>query len=99
MQSTDLNTAAVVLGESGMFGIRTGSADAGSSLGLIVLNAGMLPSVGPFRLHSELSFALGGTDVSVLRLDQSGKGESPMRYSTTTKRLRILRPSAFAKLS
>lgn len=79
MQSTDLKTAAVVLGESGMFGIRTEAADVGASLGLIVLNAGMLPNVGPFRLHPELSLALGDTNVCVLRLDQSGKGESPMR--------------------
>lgn len=62
-----------------MFGIRTEAADAGASLGLIVLNAGMLPNVGPFRLHPELSLALGDTNVCVLRLDQSGKGESPMR--------------------
>ena len=79
MQSNDLKTTAVVLGESGMFGIRTEATDAGASLGLIVLNAGMLPNVGPFRMHPELSLALGNTDVCVLRLDQSGKGESPTR--------------------
>ena len=39
----------------------------------------MTPSVGPFRMSVEIAERLAALGLTVLRIDQSGKGESPLR--------------------
>jgi dienelactone hydrolase len=45
-------------------------------VGVIVLNAGMVHRIGPFRLHVELTRALNGCGYPTLRLDLSTLGDS-----------------------
>lgn len=61
-----------------MFGLLSLPAQA-SRTGMIVLNAGLLHNVGPFDLHVGLAGALSSRGFATLRMDQSGKGESPAR--------------------
>jgi pimeloyl-ACP methyl ester carboxylesterase len=62
-----------------LFGIRTLPEGPPSATGVVILNAGLLHHVGPFRLHVDLAEQLAQTGFAVTRLDQSGKGESPRR--------------------
>ena len=66
------------LGQAGLFGVLTRPREA-TDTALLVLNAGLLPSPGPYRLHIDLAAAAAHADIACLRLDQSGKGESPAR--------------------
>lgn len=69
----------VQLGKSGaLFGILT-RAGASREIGVLILNAGLLHHVGPFRLHVLLARLLGERGFTTIRLDQSGKGESLSR--------------------
>ena len=79
MQSPALESTPILFGNSGLFGIRTTPLERSSSVGLIMLNSGMLPCAGPFRLHVELARAVSSLGFTTIRLDQSGKGESPTR--------------------
>jgi len=45
----------------------------------VLLSAGLLHRVGPGRLHVRLARSLAATGVSTLRVDLSGKGDSPRR--------------------
>jgi hypothetical protein len=99
MRPPDVNATPLLLGETGLFGIRTSPTDQASSLGLILLNAGMLPSVGPFRMNVELADAMSRLGTTALRLDQSGKGESPVRPELTPADAALLDyDEAFANL-
>lgn len=66
-----------------VFGILTVPDGAASEVGIIILNAGLLHNVGPFRMHVDLSNALAVAGAKVIRIDQSGKGESPSRSSAS----------------
>jgi pimeloyl-ACP methyl ester carboxylesterase len=79
MQSPALESTPIIFGNSGLFGIRTTPLEPSSSVGLVMLNSGMLPCAGPFRLHVELARAVSSLGFTTVRLDQSGKGESPTR--------------------
>ncbi|MEM7217595.1 MAG: hypothetical protein AAF515_04465 [Pseudomonadota bacterium] len=46
---------------------------------LVMLNAGLVPHAGPYRLHVTLARRLAARGVASVRLDQAGKGESPRR--------------------
>ncbi len=83
MHPSGVVSTPLLLGESGLFGIRTTPAEQPSPVGMILLNGGMLPSVGPFRMNVDLAEALSGLGAATLRLDQSGKGESPVRSELT----------------
>lgn len=63
---------------SGLFGVLSHS-EASGSIGAVILSAGLLHRVGPFRMNVELGRALAHAGVPTLRLDQSGKGDSPAR--------------------
>jgi len=70
------NETPIQMGKSGaLFGILT-RADASREIGVLILNAGLLHHVGPFRLHVLLARLLGERGFTTLRMDQSGKGES-----------------------
>ncbi len=74
------NCNAFWLGEAGrLFGIRHVSADVSGKVGVVILNAGLLHHVGPFRLHVLLAEQFADAGFPVIRLDQSGKGESARR--------------------
>ncbi len=47
-----------------------------SSVGVLILSAGLLHRPGPFRLHVDLARRLGSLGFNVLRIDQSGRGDS-----------------------
>jgi pimeloyl-ACP methyl ester carboxylesterase len=66
----------------GLFGF-VHAAAGGGRIGAILLNAGLLHNVGPFRLYNRIAEALAGAGITVARIDQSGKGESPSRERTT----------------
>ena len=69
----------VLMGVHGaLFGICTESKST-AGCGVIILNAGLLHHVGPYRLHVTLARALAELGCPVIRIDQSGKGESPLR--------------------
>jgi pimeloyl-ACP methyl ester carboxylesterase len=70
------NETPIQMGKSGaLFGILT-RATASREIGVLILNAGLLHHVGPFRLHVLLARLLGERGFTSLRMDQSGKGES-----------------------
>lgn len=48
---------------------------------VIILNAGLMHRIGPFRLHVALARRLAALGVVSLRLDCSGKGDSPARMN------------------
>ena len=83
MRVLKVNSQPLVLGESGLFAIRTLPDGHQASLGLVILNSGMLPCMGPFRLNTQLVEELGDTRIATMRVDQSGKGESPTRGALT----------------
>ena len=51
---------------------------------LILLNAGLVHRMGPFRLYVQMARRLAAEGYAVLRFDQSGLGDSPRRASTAT---------------
>lgn len=53
-----------------------GLADTSAPIGVIVLNAGMLHRVGPFRMHVELTRRLNAAGYPTLRMDLSTLGDS-----------------------
>jgi pimeloyl-ACP methyl ester carboxylesterase len=61
-----------------LFGICT-EVETINRFGAIILNAGLLHHVGPYRLHVSLARALAEGGVPTIRIDQSGKGESSRR--------------------
>ena len=74
----------VLLGkDQRLFGVLTRSDETPAEIGVIILNAGLLHNVGPFRLHVDLARALAQEGIASIRLDQSGKGESPARQGMT----------------
>jgi pimeloyl-ACP methyl ester carboxylesterase len=70
-----------LFGEStSMFGVLGRTAIEGSSeVAAIVLNSGLLHRIGPYRLYVLLARRLVGVGVPVMRIDQSGKGDSARR--------------------
>jgi len=50
----------------------------------IMLNAGIVHRVGPFRLHVELARSLAEAGIRSLRIDLSGLGDNPTRSSKST---------------
>jgi pimeloyl-ACP methyl ester carboxylesterase len=79
----------VLLGNrKGLFGVHTISDGVSGRIGIIILNAGLLHNVGPFRLHVELATVAAECGIPTIRLDQSGKGES--RSRSTASRLEAL---------
>ncbi|MDJ0793304.1 MAG: hypothetical protein QNI98_03595 [Woeseiaceae bacterium] len=68
-----------------LFGVCTTPSNHRDSLGAIILNAGLLHNVGPFRLHVNLAHDLAELGIPSIRLDQSGKGESPARSELNWK--------------
>lgn len=64
-----------------LFGILTEPVGGGRRSGpaVLVLNSGLQHRVGPFRLHVQLARALANLGFPVLRIDQSGRGDSERR--------------------
>ena len=50
-----------------------------SKTAVIILNSGFLHNVGPYRLSVDLADAISSLGFVVVRVDQSGKGDSPVR--------------------
>jgi pimeloyl-ACP methyl ester carboxylesterase len=67
-----------------LFGICTEAVTSGV-IGAVVLNAGFLHHVGPYRLHVDIARSLAAVGCPTLRLDQSGKGESPPRLGLSSQ--------------
>jgi pimeloyl-ACP methyl ester carboxylesterase len=79
----------VLLGNrKGLFGVLTAADQVPGRFGIIILNAGLLHNVGPFRLHVELANVAMECGIPTIRIDQSGKGES--RSRSTESRLEAL---------
>jgi len=84
MRGDNIESLPVLLGDSkSLFGIRTGPVHNASRTGTVMLNAGLLHNVGPFRLHVNIADRLARAGFQTVRLDQSGKGESPRRTGPT----------------
>jgi pimeloyl-ACP methyl ester carboxylesterase len=79
---------ALHFGEGGrLFGILTTPVrghDASSAPVFVLLNAGLLHRVGPFRMHVRLARALAYSGFATVRLDLSGRGDSPRRPGMNT---------------
>ena len=82
-------TALLIGAHRALFGICT-EADSTHGVGAVILNAGLLHHVGPFRLHVELARRLAGDGIPAIRLDQSGKGESPARQGASFEESMLL---------
>ena len=68
----------VQFGEPARVGVLTLPAETRSPRGgLLLLNAGMLPRIGPQRLHVELARAAAAEGIASLRFDHAGIGDSP----------------------
>jgi pimeloyl-ACP methyl ester carboxylesterase len=79
MQDDDLTPIPLAFGSTArLFGVLLHPRDT-KRTGLVMLNAGLLNSAGPFRLHVDLSERLAKKGFTVLRMDQCGKGESDAR--------------------
>jgi pimeloyl-ACP methyl ester carboxylesterase len=83
MPAPEIEHRPVVAGDTGLFGIRTMPRSDDASLCLMILNAGMLPSMGPFRMNVELAEMMADAQIATMRIDQSGKGESAAREGLT----------------
>ena len=57
---------------------------------VIILNSGFLHNVGPYRLHIDMANLISSNGFVVVRLDQSGKGDSPPRHDIIGKDARLL---------
>jgi len=80
MQSNQLTVSPVLMGrDRSLFGMLTRPTQQEAHLGAIIFNAGLLHNVGPFRLHVDLAEELARIGIPSLRIDQSGKGDSPPR--------------------
>ena len=64
---------------AGLFGILTKPTRATSDTGFIIINAGLLHRVGPFRLYVDIARRIAACGFPSIRLDQSGKGDSNAR--------------------
>ena len=64
--------------EGRLFGLLAGTPDTRTRQVLVLLNAGTMPRIGPFRLYVELSRRLARSGTPVFRMDLPGVGESPM---------------------
>lgn len=51
--------------------------------GIIILSSGFLHNVGPYRLNVDIANSLSASGFPVLRVDQSGKGDSPARLDVS----------------
>jgi pimeloyl-ACP methyl ester carboxylesterase len=63
--------------------VRTLIDDVSGHVGVIILNAGLLHNVGPFRLHVEIATVAAECGIPTIRIDQSGKGESHSRLTAS----------------
>jgi len=80
MSGRDLKSIPVLLSEHRhLFGVITLPESTTKDCGFVILNAGLLHNVGPFRLHVRIAEALSSMGFPVIRIDQSGKGESSSR--------------------
>lgn len=68
-----------------LIGIAGYPATFGSQVGVIVLNAGLVHRVGPFRLHVDLTRRLNASGYPTLRFDQSTIGDSGSSGESQTK--------------
>jgi pimeloyl-ACP methyl ester carboxylesterase len=50
---------------------------------MVILNAGMVSNAGPYRMSVDIADTAAGLGLTTIRLDQSGKGESPARSKMT----------------
>lgn len=99
MPQANLESRTIVLPGAGLFSIRVKRSDRSSEVGAIILNAGMTPSCGPFRMSVTIAEELAMLGIVTLRLDQSGKGESPLRAELTPAEAALLDfDDAFAHL-
>lgn len=66
--------------EQSLFGVVTHPQEGSASrTGVVILNAGQVHHVGPNRVHAGVARHLAGAGFITARIDQSGKGESPVR--------------------
>ena len=73
---------------SALFGIVTDPAS-GAETGkpaVVILNAGLMHRIGPFRLHVALARTLARLGFTVMRVDCSGKGDSAQRQDAVSYR-------------
>lgn len=63
-----------------LFGFLTSPQTCSTEYGVLILNAGLLHHIGPFGLHVDLANKFATIGIPTIRLDQSGKGESPKRH-------------------
>lgn len=61
---------------SGLFGVMTCPARITKDTGFVLINAGLLHRVGPFRLYVDIARRIAGAGFPSIRLDLSGKGDS-----------------------
>ena len=67
----------VSIGTNPVFGILTQPEAAQHSVCVLMLNAGMLHRVGPYRLYVNLAKQLAHRGFYSSRIDQNGKGDTP----------------------
>jgi len=73
----------------GLVGVLSRPAGAvGGKAAMILLNAGMVRHVGPFRMYVQLARALAKEGFVVFRFDQSGLGDSPVSSQAAENRKR-----------
>ncbi len=68
-------------------------------VGVILLNAGLVHRIGPFRAYVTLARALAAAGIPVLRYDQSGVGDSPILPAAAPRRRKIETDAAMALLT
>lgn len=62
----------------GLVGVLTRPAGQPNATAVVLLNAGLVQRVGPFRMYVQLARALAAEGFVVFRFDQSGLGDSPV---------------------
>ncbi|HEY0179322.1 MAG TPA: alpha/beta hydrolase [Dokdonella sp.] len=61
----------------GLFGVLTRPAERARRVAVVLLNAGFIHRVGPFRLHVDVARELAALGFAVLRVDEPGIGDAP----------------------
>ena len=86
MPGDELRVTPLDIGQDvGLFGVLTEPVSSARDTAFILLNAGLVHRVGPYRMHVEIARALATAGFPTLRIDQSGKGDSGKRIGTNGK--------------
>jgi pimeloyl-ACP methyl ester carboxylesterase len=85
-----MNEQVCLIGSESLVGVASMPEGAARDTAVVLLNAGFVHRVGPFRLNVQLARALASRGYAALRFDQSGLGDSPAADASLDLERRIV---------